>query len=130
MMSEPKENRSKRLHVRFTAREFDKIQNQFARSTDRKLSEYIRKIILNKPVTVRQRNQSLDDAMAELITLRKELNAIGNNFNQTVKRLHTLQELPEIKSWLLLNESGRQILLAKVSEIQSKISQINNQWLQ
>ena len=68
--------------------------------------------------------------MAEMIVLRNELNAIGNNYNQVVKRLHTLSDFPEIKTWLLLNESTKQILVKKVDEIKLKISQINDQWLQ
>jgi hypothetical protein len=126
MMSENKVNRSKRVHVRFTDREFEKIQAQFTRSTCRKLSEYVRRVILNKPVTMNQRNQSLDDFMAEMIVLRNELIAIGNNYNQAVKRLHTLEQLEEIKAWFQINETARQIILKKVSEIKEKINQIND----
>jgi hypothetical protein len=86
-MSEMNANRSKRIHFRLTEKEFEKIQSQFGRSTCQKLSEYIRLVLLNKPVRVNQRNQTLDDFMAEMIDLRKELSAIGNNYNQTVKRL-------------------------------------------
>jgi hypothetical protein len=65
-----------------------------------------------------------------MTSLRKELNALGNNYNQLIKRLHSLQDISEIKTWLLLNESTKQILLNKITEIKSKINQINNQWLQ
>jgi hypothetical protein len=61
--------------------------------TDRKLSQYARKVLLAKLITVNQRNQSLDYFMAEMIVLRNELNAIGNNYDQAVKRLHTLEQL-------------------------------------
>ena len=56
----------------------------------RKLSDYARKILLGKPIVATYRNQSLDDFMTEMFVLRNELNAIGNNFNQVVKRLHIL----------------------------------------
>lgn len=68
--------------------------------------------------------------MAEMVLLKNELNAIGNNYNQVVKRLHSLQHLQEIKAWLVLNESTRQILVQKTEQIKSKIHQINDQWLQ
>jgi ABC-type phosphate/phosphonate transport system ATPase subunit len=58
------------------------------------------------------------------------LNAIGNNFNQTVKKLHTLDHLPEFKSWIIMTESGRQILAKKIEEIKEKTNQIYQQWLQ
>ena len=128
-MSENKVNRSKRMHVRFTDQEFEKIQAQFTRSTCRKLSEYVRRILLSKPVTMNQRNQSLDDFMAEMIVLRNELNAIGNNYNQIVKRLHTLEDVTDIKTWLMINEAARKIIQNKIAEIKEKIGQINDIWL-
>jgi len=127
---EQKTNRSKLLQVRLTPKELEKINHAFSHSTTRKLSDFVRKKLLDKPITVYTRNQSLDDFMAEMILLRGELNAIGNNYNQVVKRLHSLQQLTEIKSWLILNESSKQILLKKVEEIKVKINQINEQWLQ
>ena len=129
-MKEEKINRSKLLKVRLTPKEMDTIHNKFAKTTCRKLSEYVRKVLLDKPVTMYHRNKSLDDFMSEMITLRNELNAIGNNYNQVVKRLHSLVHLEEIKTWALLNESSKQILLKKVDEIKLKIAQINDQWLQ
>jgi hypothetical protein len=128
-MSENNVNRSKRVHVRFTDQEFEKIQAQFTRSTCRKLSEYVRRVLLNKPVTMNQRNQSLDDFMAQMIVLRNELNAIGNNYNQTVKRLHTLEDVGDIKTWLMINEAARKIIQNKITEIKEKIGQINDIWL-
>jgi len=129
-MSAEKINRGKLLQVRLTPKELEKIHNKFSQSTCRKMSDYVRKMLLDKPITVNQRNQSLDDFMAEMTALRKELNALGNNYNQLIKRLHSLQDISEIKAWLLLNESTKQILLNKITEIKSKINQINNQWLQ
>ncbi len=65
--------------------------------------------------------------MAEMILLRTELNELGKNYNQVVKTLYTLEHFPEVKAWLLLNESTKKILLNKVAEIKSKITQINDQ---
>jgi len=128
-MTEEKINRSKLLQVRLTPKELEKLDATFSKSTCRKLSDYVRKKLLDKPIAIYQRNQSLDDFMTELMALRNELNAIGNNYNQVVKRLHSLQHFEEIKSWLLLNESTKQIMLNKVEEIKLKISKINDQWL-
>ena len=86
-MSETKNNRYKWLHIRLKQDEHTKINNKFSKSTCRKLSEYARRVLLDKVITVNQRNQSLDDFMAEMIKLRIELNAIGKNFNQSVKKI-------------------------------------------
>ena len=66
--------------------EYSKINKKFSNSTCRKLSEYARRVLLDKVITVSQRNQSLDDFMTEMIRLRNGLNAIGNNLNQSAKK--------------------------------------------
>ena len=128
-MKEDKINRSELLQVRLTPKESEKINNKFSNSTSRNLSDFVRKILLDKPITIKTRNQSLDDFMKEMVALRSELNAIGNNYNQVVKRLHSLRHIEEIRSWLLHNESTRQILINKIEEIKQKIYSISDQWL-
>ena len=92
-MEEQNNNRTKWLHLRLTPDEYQKIVAAFSKSTCRKLSDYARKNLLQKPIVNKYRNESLDDFMTEMIRLRGELNAIGNNFNQAVKKLHTLQQI-------------------------------------
>lgn len=129
-MSDTKNNLSKWLHIRLKEEDYNKIKSRFSKSTCRKLSDYARRVLLDKVITINQRNQSLDDFMTEMIKLRNELNAIGNNVNQSVKKLHTLSQLPDFKSWLLLNENNQKILLEKVEEIKLKINQFSDKWLQ
>ena len=129
-MTDQKTNRTKWLHLRLTENEFEKINSQFSKTTCRNLCEFARKILFAKPVTILHRNQSLDDFMAEMIQLRTELNAIGHNFNQAVKKLHTLQTVPEFRIWIRMNESLQQSFLQKTEEIKNKINQISDQWLQ
>lgn len=129
-MDNPRKNLSKRIYIRLKEDDFKSFYKKFSKSTCRKLSEYARRVLLEKQITVNQRNQSLDDFMAEMICLRNELNAIGNNINQSVKKLHTLKQLQEFKSWLIVNEYHQKSLLEKVEEIKSKINQISDKWLQ
>ena len=94
------------------------------------MSDYVRHVLFNKPITVYHRNKSLDDFMKEIISLRNELNGIGNNFNQGVKKLHTLQQIAEFKSWIITYELEKQTLLNKVDEIKNRINKIADEWLQ
>lgn len=128
-MSEIEQFRNKRVTIRFTQDEYNRLHAAFTKTTGKHLNVYLRSILLNKPVTVRSRNASLDDIMPVLILLKDELNAIGNNFNQLIKRLHSLQQVDDIKTWLVLNEKTKQILLQKVTEIKLKIGQIDDHWL-
>lgn len=129
-MKKDKQYRTKRITIRFTPAEYDRIHSKYKETTCRVFNDYVRNIIFNKPVVIKTRNSSLDDIMPVFIQLKDELNAIGNNFNQLVKRLHTLQDVNEIKTWAVLNENTRKILLAKMDEIKSKINSISDQWLQ
>src|SRR5436309_3278039 len=97
--------------------EYNQIHNNFSSSTCRKLSDYARKVLLNKPVTIKYRNQSADEFLSAMIPLKNELNSIGKNFNQAVKKLHTLNQISEFKMWLLNYENDKQMLLKKVEEI-------------
>ena len=123
-------NRTKWLHLRLTPDEYQKIMKEFNKSTCRKISDYARKNLLHKPIVNTYRNQSLDDFMAEMIRLRGELNAIGNNFNQAVKKLHTLHQITDFKHWLISYELEKKILFNKVDEIKKHIQKFAESWLQ
>ena len=129
-MSEQNNNRTRWLHLRLTPDEFEKIHRQFSKTTCRKLSDYARKILLGKPLVATTRNQSLDDFMAEAIKLRNDLNGIGNNFNQAVKKLHTLNQISEFRHWIITYEIEKQILFNKMDEIKNHIKKIGEKWLQ
>jgi hypothetical protein len=130
-MSEQTNNKAKNwISFRVKPQEYEQIHRHFSATTSRKLSEYARKVLLNKPVVIKYRNQSADEFLSAMIPLINELNAIGNNLNQAVKKLHTLNQIPEFKNWLISYENDRQILLKKVDEIKTKINQIYEQWLQ
>lgn len=129
-MSETNSKHSKWLHIRLKEDDYKNIYQKYSSSTCRKLSEYARRVLLDKAITVNQRNQSLDDFMTEMIRLRSELKAIGNNLNQSVKKMHTLNQISEFKTWLIANGMYQKILSEKVEEIKSKINQISDKWLQ
>lgn len=127
---EVKYNRTRKVTVRFTIAEYEQLQGLFSNTTCRQLSEYIRKLVLSKPVTVKVRHQSLDELLEELVMLKEELNAIGHNYNQAVKKLHTLRQLPEFRAWLLIHEQTRETLLQETALLSQRIAQISDQWLQ
>jgi hypothetical protein len=129
-MTQERQNRTRDIHLRLTPSEYEIITTRWRQTITRDLSEYLRKVIFDKPVTVRHRNQSLDDLMAALILLRGELNFIGHNYNQVVKKLHQLRELEPIENWLRQHEGAWEIVNQKITEIKATISHIDDQWLQ
>ena len=128
-MKQKHANRTRIIGLRLTPKEYEQIEKKWEASTCRKLSDYVRRIIFGKPIVTTFRDQSLDDFMAEAIKLRNELNGIGNNFNQVVKKLHTLHQIIEFRNWLIAYELEKKILLNKVDEIKNHIQKIGEKWL-
>lgn len=129
-MKEKKKIRTKWLTIRLNEDEENKLQKLYSKTTANSLSEYARDVILKDPVKILYRNQSADDFLAEMILLKKELNAIGNNFNQVVHKLHTLDHIHDIKAWAVLNETSKKTFLKKTDEINEKLQEIYELWLQ
>lgn len=93
------------------------------------MSEYVRRSIFEKAITTTYRSQSMDDLVGELALLKRELNAIGNNWNQSVKHLHTLNQISEFKTWLAAYEIEKKTLANKLDEIKKHIQKIAESWL-
>jgi len=80
------------ISFRVKPEEYEKIHKLFRATTHRKLSEYARKVLLNKPVTIKYRNASIDEFLTDIIPLKNQLNAIGKNLNQVVRKLHAVDQ--------------------------------------
>lgn len=119
--------RSCRVTLRYTNKEFKQISHLCAKTTCNNLSEYLRLVSLNEPVTILYRNQSADTYLAEFIQLKNELNAIGNNFNQLIKRLHTIRD-HELNAWMKLSESTLRLIAEKKVEIIEELKKIAASW--
>lgn len=122
--------RDRWLTLRLNDDEFNQLQKRLQETTCRRMSEYTRALLFEKPVTVRQRNQSMDDFMEELILLRSEINAVGNNFNQIVRKINSVKEIPKMDIWLQVAEKYQQSLLERIEGIQKRIDQFSASWLQ
>lgn len=129
-MKDRSKNRSKIIGIRFNEKEYQVLTTQCKKTTTPLLSEFIRRVLFNRPITIKQRNQSLDDFMAEMIQLKNELNHLGNNFNQAVKKLHTLVQLSEFRTWISTYEADRRKIQDKIESIEQKLAQISDKWLQ
>lgn len=128
-MEKRNSNRTRIIGLRLTPSEYAKIERKWKASTCRKLSDYMRRSLFDKPIVTTYRDASLDEFMLQMIQLRNELNAIGNNFNQAVKKLHILQQIPEFKSWLIRYELESKILFNKIDEVKKSIQKFAELWL-
>lgn len=125
-----KENRNKRITIRFTDAEYQRLQKLYRKSTCSQLVAYCRKVLDAKPVTLFYRNKSLDDFMVELIKIRKDFNAVGNNFNQIVKKINSVKDQSLTEVWLPYAKTLQLELIERMKNIQEKIKQVSEKWLQ
>ena len=130
MKKEEKEVRKHFVKTRMNDPELEQLIKLQKKTTEKDISSYLRKVALQKPVTIKYRNQSADDFLKEMLLLKKELNAIGNNFNQAVHKLHILDKIPEFRVWINQYDGLQKSLIAKVEEIKWKVAQLYEQWLQ
>jgi hypothetical protein len=107
------------INFRLNGDEYEQLVLGWKKTTLKRLSAYIRKILFGRVLTVRTRNASLDDFIVELILLKKELNAIGVNVNQATHRLHTLDYLPQMQRWLVGWERDKGLLFGQIEAIKS-----------
>ena len=129
-MNNEKKNRTRIIGLRLTIAEYEDLEKKWQKSGCRKLSDYGRRMLFGKPMVSNYRNKSLDDLMAEAMLLRKELNAIGVNFNQAVHRLHTLDHLPQMQQWLAVFEGDKKTFFSKLEEIVLQMEKMAVAWLQ
>ena len=130
MKKQENEVRKIMLKVRMNEEELKQVKKHQQKSTERNLSSYVREVVMQKPVLINYRNQSADDFLKDMLGLKKELNAIGNNFNQAVHKLHILDKIPEFRVWVNHYAGLHQSLVNKVEEIKLRMNQLYEEWLQ
>jgi len=128
-MDNKNSNRIRMIKCRLTLQEYQLLEKKWKATTCRKLSEYVRKCLFDKPITTFYRNKSEDEGIAELSRLRTELNQIGVNLNQAVKRLHAIQNLDEFKSLIASYEIEKRMLANKVDEVKRHVQKLAEKWL-
>ncbi|MGC4102365.1 plasmid mobilization protein [Ferruginibacter sp.] len=129
MKKEEKKVRKHFVKTRMNDAELNAVIKLQQKTTEKDISSYLRKIALQKPVTIKYRNQSADDFLNDMLGLKRELNAIGNNFNQAVHKLHLLEKIPDFRQWINQYDDLHKILIEKVEEINQKINRLYEEWL-
>jgi len=128
MKKQDSEVRKKWVIMRMNESEYEELQSFHKQSTCRQLSEYLRKVALQQPVTIRYRNESADEILSELLRIKNELISIQKNFKQAVQKLQSLQFIPEFREWLKWFENFREPLEKKITTIKQELVQINSKW--
>jgi hypothetical protein len=123
------ERRDRKVTMRFAPSEYNAIKTRAGNTTCNKLSEFLRAVLLNQPLTVYTRNRSADEYLQIMLSIKSELNAIGNNYNQVVKKLHQLSRVADIEHWMELHAREKKKFDEKCQTLYNLSQKIYQQWL-
>lgn len=123
-------NRKRRIYVRLTDKEFTTLESRCENTTCRSVSDYVRHCLFNRQITTIIRNASADEAITQMSHLNRELNAIGNNFNQLVRKVNASLQAAEVKGLLLLFNNQKKTLFSKIDEVKEQLQKLAEKWLQ
>jgi hypothetical protein len=115
MQVERKEN-GKRISFRLSDEAFIKLKRQFEASTCQKWSEFIRAVLLEKPVTVYTRNRSLDELVETLRELKPILVGLLNVDGGGIAPIAGAQP-----DWVAVKET--------VMKVESIMEQVGRYWI-
>ena len=129
-MKEKNNNLTEVLNIRVSKEDHQRVKMLFSKTTERKLSSYLRKLILKEPVVKAVRNQSLEEIIQVLTQLQSDLNGLANNYNQAVKKLHNYRSTDEVAVWLITQKPVYDKVLTDIATIKSYIQKTAELWLQ
>ena len=120
------QNRLRRLNLRLTQQEWDKIHRLAANSTCRSTSEYARKVLAQKPVRVFYRNQSFDSFEEQMVRLLPPLETDRAGFAEALKKVTPLEDSLEQKIALRLLLSYGSNLSKTIEEIKDHLKKLSD----
>jgi len=129
-MATQEDKRIQWKNLRFTPEEYQLLEKRFKKTSFRKLSEYMRSVLLEKPVTVNYRDKAMDDVLEEMVLLRQELNAIGNNLNQAMRSINSTHGSADTRLWMNLLSVINTKLEPSIGHIKERMNQYADIWSQ
>lgn len=87
------------ISIRLTEEEFTTVTNRLNRTTCRSLTEYVRRRLLGKSITVKVRNESQDELLQEIINVKNLLTELSETAEKTQGDM-SLMKLYQIKALL------------------------------
>lgn len=88
------------LSIRLSADELQEVYNHQHQSTCRSLTEYVKKVLTAKPVTVKVRDESKEDTLQQLIAIKNKLDVLADH-SGPVSNGSLLGEIADIKQSIL-----------------------------
>lgn len=117
-----------KVGVRFDEKTYNKLKAWVEQTNTSTVGELVRKIIMKEKVTFYVRDISMEEPTAELIRIRKEINAIGVNINQLIRAHNTANGLDERLSRAVRIYELYQKVTDKVNEVWKEVNEMSRKW--
>lgn len=117
------------LSVVVDEQQYQQLQARRAETTCRSMTEYLRRIAFQQPVTVNHRNASLEDLITELSLARRQLALVAEALTQSAEKIQVCMPL-ELPDWAERHQKERRIALAHIEKIYELTKQAAQIWLQ
>lgn len=118
-----------RVHTCITKEKLVELKKLVANSYSKSMSEFLRSLIDNRKITLTYYDETMDKVIWELSGIRKELQMMSINMNQTTNKL--LLEQNSEKAFMYAKEIAEQYqrLEPKLQPIFEIMTKIANIWL-
>ena len=90
-----RERMRKVVHVNFLAGEYDELLKRYEQTNCRSFSEYLRNVTMAGPITVKTRNESMDDFLEVAIDIKNELHGVLQG-NDQIEIKMTVEKICEL----------------------------------
>ena len=117
-----------KVGVRFDEKTYAKLKSWVDQSNASSVGELVRKIVTKEKVTLFVKDVSMEEPTAELIRIRKEINAIGRNINQLTETHHTTNSVEEKDRQVVKAVELHYRLSEKLQEIWQQVTQMTAKW--
>lgn len=92
------ERSDRKVTVRFSEDEFNKLKLRKATTRAKDLSAFIRDVCLQKPLLMKtQLNTYQDEALSLLVEMRADLLRVGININQSARRINSVTNYHDLQ---------------------------------
>ena len=125
-----KPKRDRWLTVRLNTSEEAYLLKKCQKTTCQSLSAYARRVLFQKPVTLRYRNASADDFLEEIVRLKKELRGISSHAFHALRQARDFDHIADVKQWMAKTSCWHAELVKKTDEILVKANEIHRLWSQ
>ncbi|MBE9462060.1 hypothetical protein ACFP1I_12550 [Dyadobacter subterraneus] len=102
------------------------LEKEVQQSTARSRSEFIRNKLLDRAVTLKYRNVSLDDCTEQLAQLKEELKTACYSFEMAAQKLHQMPRSTDAAHWLISFELERRNLLKQAEKISTYLEKFSS----